>query len=45
MKANDEKLQHTYNELLEYKLVMQKVWLFAADISWSIDLFHFDITV
>ncbi|CAN0906491.1 V-type proton ATPase subunit a3 [Linum grandiflorum] len=23
--ANDEKLQHTYNELLEYKLVLQKV--------------------
>ena len=24
--ANNEKLQHTYSELLEYKLVLRKVW-------------------
>jgi hypothetical protein len=25
--ANNEKLQRSHNELLEYKLVLQKVWL------------------
>ena len=25
--SNNEMLQHTYNELSEYKLVLQKVWL------------------
>lgn len=24
--GNDEKLQHSYNELAEYKLVLRKVW-------------------
>lgn len=27
MNANGEKLQRSYNELVEYKLVLQKVWL------------------
>lgn len=25
--ANNEKLQRSYSELLEYKLVLQKVWI------------------
>lgn len=28
MNTNNEKLQRAYNELLEYKLVLQKVMLF-----------------
>jgi V-type H+-transporting ATPase subunit a len=28
MNTNDEKLQRSYNELVEYKLVLNKVWLF-----------------
>ena len=27
MNANNEKLQRSYNELVEYKLVLNKVWL------------------
>lgn len=27
LNANGEKLQRTYNELVEYKLVLEKVWL------------------
>lgn len=32
MNANSEKLQHTYNELIEYKLVLNKVMIVAAII-------------
>jgi len=28
MNTNNEKLQRSYNELVEYKLVLNKVWLF-----------------
>lgn len=31
--ANSEKLQRAYNELLEYKLVLQKVVLFLLSLS------------
>lgn len=27
MNANNDKLQRTYNELIEYKLVLLKVWI------------------
>ena len=30
MNANNEKLQRGYNELLEYKLVLQKVCVFLG---------------
>lgn len=30
MNANGEKLQRSYNELVEYKIVLRKVWIFFA---------------
>lgn len=33
--ANNEHLQRTYSELLEYKLVLQKVWLCFTAIAVS----------
>ena len=44
MNANNEKLQRSYNELVEYKLVLNKVWLsfllWPSDNHSSISIFR-----
>ena len=47
MNANNEKLQRSYNELVEYKLVLNKVWLsfllWPSDNHSSIIIFRYNM--